>query len=51
MLKDEKIHVLTDCRAAVVVERKKFRDYRLGDRKRLCELHAALQGALNEVGA
>jgi hypothetical protein len=30
--------------------RKKFRDYHLSHCKWLCELHAALEGALNEVG-
>jgi hypothetical protein len=39
------------CEAAAAVERKKFWDYRHGHRKRLRELHAALQGALNEVCA
>jgi hypothetical protein len=49
-LKEEMIQVLTDHEATVVVKRKKFRDYHLSHRKWLCELHAALEGALNEVG-
>jgi hypothetical protein len=50
MLKQEKIQVLTDREAAVAVEWNFFWDYCLGHCKRLHELCAALEGALNEIG-
>jgi hypothetical protein len=50
-LEDEKIQVLTDREAAVAAEWKTFWDYHLGHRKRRCELRAALEGVLNEIGA
>jgi chromosome segregation ATPase len=50
-LKEEKIQVLIDREAAVAAEQKKFRDYGIGHHKRLHELHVALEGALNEIGA
>jgi hypothetical protein len=49
MLKQEKIQVLTDREATVAVEQKIFWDYCHGHRKRLCELCANLEGALNEI--
>jgi hypothetical protein len=50
-LNQEKIHVLTDREAVVAAEQKKLWDYRLGHHKKLRELHANLEGALNEIGA
>jgi hypothetical protein len=50
-LKQEKIQVLIDRKAAVVTEQKKIQDYCLGHRKRLRVLRMNLEGALNEIGA
>jgi hypothetical protein len=51
MLKQEKIQVLTNREAAVAAEQNKFQDYRLGHHEKLCELHANLEGTLNDIGA
>jgi hypothetical protein len=35
---------MTDWEADVAAEQKKFRDYRLGHRRKLCDLHVNLEG-------
>jgi hypothetical protein len=48
--KQEKAQVMTNREANVVVEHKKFWDYRLGHRWKLCKLRVNLDGAVNEIG-
>jgi hypothetical protein len=39
-----------DREAELAAANKKFRDYRIGDRKRLHELHGHLEKAVNGIG-
>jgi hypothetical protein len=41
---------VTDRKADIAAEQKKFQDYRLGHCRNLRELHVNLEGAVNEIG-
>jgi hypothetical protein len=49
-LNQEKAQVTTDHQAEIVSEQKIFRDYHIGHRKRLRELHVNLENVVNEIG-
>jgi hypothetical protein len=49
-LEQEKTKIVADSEARLEVVEKKFRDYRINRRRKLHDLHAELEGAMNEIG-
>jgi hypothetical protein len=49
-LKQEKAQVATYREVDIAAEQKKFRDYRIGHRRKLREIHVNLERAVNEIG-